>query len=322
MARVTQLAAAGALVGGLVLYPPAIVGLRRLGVLQRERQDGPSSHLRKAGTPTAGGVVFCTVLVVAWLLGLRGAAGGVVVGAGALGMAVGLFDDLTKVRTGEGVRVVPKFLLLAICAAVLGTGLALTGAQSQLIPVAGWRDLGLFGIALAALAVLATSNAVNLTDGVDGLAAGSAVPGFLALGLAAQLQGRSELAGTCWSVAAVLLAFLVFNRPRAKVFMGDAGSLALGLMLAVAAAEVGLLILLPLLAAVFLVETGSVILQVGYFRLTGGRRLFRMSPLHHHLEMGGLGEWAVDLRLWAASWVAGALALLWALATGLGGRPG
>ena len=322
MARVTQLAAAGALVGGLVLYPPAIVGLRRLGVLQRERRDGPTSHLRKAGTPTAGGVVFCAVLVAAWLLGLRGAAGGVVVGAGVLGMAVGLFDDLTKVRSGEGIRVVPKFLLLALCAGVLGVGLALTGAQSQLIPVAGWRDLGLYGIALAALAVLATSNAVNLTDGVDGLAAGTAVPGFLALGLAAQLQGRAELAGTCWSVAAVLLAFLVFNRPRAKIFMGDAGSLALGLMLAVAAAEVGLLILLPLIAVVFLVETGSVILQVGYFRLTGGRRLFRMSPLHHHLEMGGLGEWAVDLRLWAASWVAGGLALLWALATGLSGRPG
>ena len=322
MARVTQLAAAGALVGGLVLYPPAIVGLRRLGVGQRERRDGPPSHLIKAGTPTAGGVVFCVVLAVTWIVGLRGAAGGVVVGAGLLGAAVGLFDDLTKVRTGEGIRVLPKFALLLGCAAVVAVGLVATGASTQLVPMAGWRDLGLAGIALAALAVLATSNAVNLTDGVDGLAAGAAFPGFLVLGLAAQLEGRPELAGTCWAVAAVLVAFLVFNRPRARIIMGDAGSLALGLMLAVAAAEVGLLILLPLLAAVFLAETGSVILQVGYFKLTGGRRLLRMSPLHHHLELGGLGEWAVDLRLWTASWFAGALALLWALAAGLGGRPG
>ncbi|MGC8473123.1 MAG: phospho-N-acetylmuramoyl-pentapeptide-transferase, partial [Candidatus Dormibacteria bacterium] len=215
------------------------------------------------------------------------------------------------------VAVAGIFALLALTWVHTSTMLSLTR-----LTLPGWDLTSVGWFLLAVFVIVATSNAVNLTDGVDGLAPGTAVPGFLALGLAAQLQGRSELAGTCWSVAAVLLAFLVFNRPRAKIFMGDAGSLALGLMLAVAAAEVGLLVLLPLLGAVFLVETGSVILQVGYFRLTGGRRLFRMSPLHHHLEMGGLGEWAVDLRLWAASWAAGALALLWAVATGLGGRPG
>lgn len=320
MPRVTGLAAAGAFVAGVVVYPPAIAGLRRLGVGQREREDGPSSHLAKAGTPTAGGAVFCLVLALVWAAGLRGAAGGVVVGAGLLGSAVGLLDDLTKVRTGAGIRVLPKFGLLLGCAAVAAAGLDLTGAGRQLVPDLGWVDLGLGGIALAAFALLATSNAVNLTDGIDGLTAGCAVPSFIVLGVAADLEQRPLLAGTCWAVAAVLLAFLLFNRPRARVFMGDAGSLAVGLMLAVAAAETGLLILLPLLAAVFLVETLSVMLQVGYFKLSHGRRLLRMSPLHHHLELGGMGEWGVDLWLWAASWAAAGLTLGWAAWTGFGGR--
>ncbi len=319
MPRVTGLAAAGAFVGGVVIFPPAIAGLRRLGIRQRERSEGPGSHLIKAGTPTAGGVVFCLVLALAWALGPRGAPGGVVVAAGLLGAGVGLFDDLTKVRSGEGVRVLPKFALLLGCALALAVGLELTGAGRQLIPALGWRDLGLGGIALAAFAVLATANAVNLTDGVDGLAAGSAVPSFLAIGVAAFLEHRPGLAETCWAVAGVLVAFLLYNRPRARIFMGDAGSLALGLMLAVAAAETGLLVLLPLLAAVFLAETISVILQVGFFKLTHGRRLLRMSPLHHHLELGGMGEWGVDLRLWAASLAAAVLTLLWAAWAGLGG---
>ncbi|MHB1526982.1 MAG: phospho-N-acetylmuramoyl-pentapeptide-transferase [Candidatus Dormibacteria bacterium] len=316
------LAVAGAFVGGVALYPPAIVTLRRLGLRQVERTEGPASHLRKAGTPTAGGLVFCLILAAIWGLALRDPAGGVVVAAAALGAGVGFADDWLKVRRGSGLRALPKFGLLAVCSGLLGWALSASGAGLQIVPGLGWRDLGAGAIALAAFAALASANAANLTDGVDGLTAGVALPAFAACGLAASIQHRPELATTCFVLAAGLLAFLIFNRPQARIFMGDAGSLAIGLMLAVTATETGLLLLLPLLAVVFLAEALSVMVQVGYFKLSHGHRLLRMSPLHHHLELGGMGEWGIDLRLWATSLVATALVLAWALWSGLGGmRP-
>jgi len=322
MPRVNGLVVAGAFVGGVVVYPPAVGGLRRLGLLQRERTDGPRSHLIKAGTPTSGGLVFAALLALVWAAALRGGDGAEVVGAGLLGAAVGLLDDWTKVRRGEGLRVLPKFVLLAVCAAGLALGLQTTHASVEVIPGLGMRDLGVGGIALAALAMLATSNAANLTDGVDGLAAGCAVPALAVCGAAAALEHHAGLALTCWAGAALVLSFLCFNLPPARVFMGDAGSLALGLILASAAAETGLLVLLPLLALVYVAEAGSVMAQVGYFKLTGGRRLLRMSPLHHHLELGGLSEWAIDLRLWTISVVTAALVLGWAVWSGLAGGHG
>jgi phospho-N-acetylmuramoyl-pentapeptide-transferase len=319
MPRVNGLAVAGAFAGGVVLYPPTIAALGRLGMRQQERSDGPVSHLVKAGTPTAGGLLFTVLLAAVWAIALRGPGGAVVVAAALLGAAVGFLDDLTKVRRGAGLRVAPKFLLLALCAAGLGVALQATHASWEVVPGLGLRDLGVGGIALAALALLATANAANLTDGVDGLAAGCAVPALFACGLAAALEHRSLLAATCWAAAALVLAFLCFNLPPARVFMGDAGSLALGLMLAAAAAETGLLLLLPLLALVYLAEAASVMAQVGYFKMSGGRRLLRMSPLHHHLELGGLGEWGIDLRLWAISVITAGLVIGWAVWSGLGG---
>ncbi len=319
MPRVNGLVVAGAFVGGLVIYPPAIGGLRRLGLRQVERTDGPASHLTKSGTPTAGGLVFCILLAAGWGLVLRDPVGGVVVAAAALGGAIGLLDDLRKAHQGEGLRVRPKFALLAGCAALLALGLAATHASVELIPGLGMKDLGWGGIVLAAIAMLATANAANLTDGVDGLAAGCAIPALAACGAAAALEHKTNLALTCWLAAALVLSFLFFNLPRARVFMGDAGSLAIGLLLAAAAAETGLLLLLPLLAAVFLAETVSVIAQVGFFKLTGGRRLLRMSPLHHHLELGGWSEWAVDLRLWSISLLTAALVVGWAVWSGIKG---
>ncbi len=317
MPRVSWLAAVGSFAAGALLFPLAIAGLGRAGLRQVEREEGPRSHLVKSGTPTAGGVFFVLVAVVAWAAAIRDAAGGMVVAAAVLGMLVGVGDDLLKARTGQGLRVRPKFILLALCAAVLALGMHAAGPIPQTVPVVGPRDLGAAWLALGAFAALAASNGVNLADGVDGLSAGCALPAFLALGAMAQLEHRGLLAATCWCLAAAVLAFLLYNRPRARVFMGDSGALALGLALAVAAAEVGGLVLLPLLGAVFLAEALSVIAQVSFFKLTGGRRLLRMSPLHHHFELGGLGEWAVDLRFWAAAWTCAALALGWAIWSGL-----
>ena len=313
------LAAAGTFAGALAVYPLAISGLGRMGLRQVERSYLPQSHLSKIGTPTAGGIVFVIAVLAAWAVVARDPAGGLVAGAAALGCGAGLIDDITKVRCGEGVRFRPKLLLLAVCAGLLAVGVFATSATTQIVPGLGPRDLGLLGLALAGFAILGTANAANLTDGVDGLAAGCGIPGLSACAALAMLEHRPELAVTCACLAAALLAFLFFNRPRARVFMGDAGSLAVGLALAVAAIEVGALVLLPLLALVFVAEAGSVIIQLSHVRLTHGRRLFRASPIHHHFEKGGMSEWGIDFRFWAVAVLAAALATYWAWSAGLPG---
>ncbi len=317
MPRMNWVAAVGTLAGGVAAYPPAIWGLDRLGLRQVVRADVPDSHRRKSGTPTAGGVVFVAAAVAAWATVARDPAGGLLVGAAALGCLVGLADDWAKVHRGDGLRLRPKLLVLMVCAALLALGLHAVGALDQVVPGLGVRDLGPLGLALAAFAVLGTGNAANLADGVDGLAAGAAIPALGACAALAALEHRPQLATTVVCLAAALLAFLCYNRPRARIFMGDAGSLAVGLAVGVAAVEVGGLVLLPLLALVFLAEAGSVLVQLSYFRLTHGRRLFRASPLHHHFEEGGMSEWGVDLRLWGVAMVAAALAAYWAVAVGL-----
>ena len=319
MPRVNWLAAAGTFVGALAVYPLAIAGLDRIGLHQVARAYVPHSHLGKSGTPTSGGIVFVAAVLVAWVVVARDPAGGLVVGAAALGCVVGLVDDLTKLRRGDGMRFRPKLLLLAGCAGLLALGIYTVSATTQTVPGLGPRELGLFGLALAGFAILATANAANLTDGVDGLAAGCAIPGFGACAALAMMEHRSQLAVTCVCLAAALLAFLFFNRPRAAVFMGDAGSLAVGLALAVAAIEVGALLLLPLVALIFLAEAASVIVQLSHFRITHGRRIFRSSPIHHHFEEGGMSEWEIDLRFWAVSALAAALGAYWAVAAGLPG---
>ncbi|HVB14096.1 MAG TPA: phospho-N-acetylmuramoyl-pentapeptide-transferase [Candidatus Dormibacteraeota bacterium] len=313
------LAALGTFVGALAVYPLAISGLERIGLREGARSNLPRSHVHKIGTPTAGGTLFVVAVLVAWAIVARDPAGGLVAGAAALGCGAGLIDDITKVRRHEGVRFRPKLLLLALCAGLLAVGVFATSATTQTVPGLGPRDLGVFGLALAGFAILATANAANLTDGVDGLAAGCGIPGLGACAALAMVEHRAQLAVTCACLAAALLAFLVYNRPRASVFMGDAGSLAVGLALAVAAIEVGALVLLPLLALIYLIEAGSVIIQLTHVRLTGGRRLFRASPIHHHFEEGGMSEWAIAVRFWTGAALAAALAAYWAVSAGLPG---
>ncbi len=314
-------AAAGTLAAGLVGYPPTIAGLRRLGAGQRVREDGPQSHRRKAGTPTAGGALFVGLVAVAWLALSRAGLAGLVVAAGVLGGGLGLIDDWRNVRgtRGLGLRFWVKLGTLAALAVALAAALTHFGWPAQVVPGVGLRSLGWGLPALTAAAVLATSNAVNLTDGVDGLAAGVALPPFAACAGLAVVEGQEPLALVAASVCGALLAFLHYNRPRARIFMGDTGALALGCMLAVLATSLHLLLLLPLLGVVFVLEAGSVIAQVVFFRLTHGRRLLRMSPFHHHLELGGMGEWAIDGRLWALSALGSAAAVAVALGAGLSG---
>jgi phospho-N-acetylmuramoyl-pentapeptide-transferase len=180
-------------------------------------------------------------------------------------------------------------------------------------------------VLFAAFAIVAASNGVNLTDGLDGLAGGTLVFAFVAFLLIALLNVVQQPDGTvsnqpniaflCALIIGGLLGFLWFNVHPAQVIMGDSGALALGATLAVIALITGSIIVLPLIGLIFVVETGSVILQVLYFRLTGGRRIFRMSPIHHHFELGGWDEEKITLRFWIVAILAGLLGVTLFLAS-------
>ena len=170
----------------------------------------------------------------------------------------------------------------------------------------------------AAFAIVAASNGVNITDGLDGLAGGTLVFAFVAYLIIALLNvpAPAEPGPRCArSIIGALLGFLWFNVHPAQVFMGDSGSLSLGAMLAVIALITGQILVLPLIGIIFVVETGSVILQVGYFKLTGGRRIFRMAPLHHHFELGGWDEEKITMRFWIVGVLAGLLGVTLFLAS-------
>jgi phospho-N-acetylmuramoyl-pentapeptide-transferase len=164
-------------------------------------------------------------------------------------------------------------------------------------------------VLFAAVAIVASSNGVNITDGLDGLAGGTLVFAFVAFMLIALLNqpAQPNIAFLCALIIGALLGFLWFNVHPAQIIMGDSGSLSLGATLAVIALITGQILVLPLIGLIFVVETGSVIIQVIYFKLTHGRRIFRMSPIHHHFELGGWDEEKITLRFWIVAILSGLL---------------
>lgn len=304
-----------ALLAGAVLYPMLIGWLARARVGQQIREEGPPSHQSRAGTPTAGGIAFLVLGLVFYLLADRGRAGGLVILALLAGGALGLLDDLRKVtaRQNLGLRAREKIVIQLLTGAVLAFLAWRWGLAAQAVPFAGVHNLGAWLIPIGALAFAAGTNAFNLTDGSDGLAAGT---GAIAFGTLAVLAVRGHHPGGAWvpaALAGLLAAFLLYNFSPARVFMGDTGSLALGNALVASAIVIGLLWYLPLLALVFVVETLSVIAQVASFKRTG-RRIFRMSPLHNHFILGGWSDTRVALSFWAVGLIAAVLTL--ALAPG------
>jgi phospho-N-acetylmuramoyl-pentapeptide-transferase len=303
--------AAACFVAGIVLYPAFITLLARAGAGQMVQSFNPASHRVKEGTPTMGGLLFCVLAVAVWVVADRSRSGFVIVYSIVAAAAVGLLDDLANVRglgsLGIGVR--QKLVLEAVVGVAVGLGLYQIGATSQDVPGLGLVSLGWGVVPLAAFAVVATTNAVNLTDGVDGLAATCSA---LALG-GAVVAGLWLGAPSAVLLAAALLggvvAFLVFNWHPARIFMGDTGALALGAALTAIATQAHLLWLLPLLGIVFAVETVSVAVNVTAITRFG-RRVFRASPLHHHFEALGIREERLVL-LFAGS---GAIALAITLA--------
>jgi phospho-N-acetylmuramoyl-pentapeptide-transferase len=280
--------------------------LARLQFRQHAYEDAPQTHQKKTGTPTMGGVVFVVALLpmlvylhdpvmVATLL--------LVAVCGIIGFA----DDYTAIKRGKnaGMRARTKYLLTALAAVVYLWWISgsttvpvdvIFHMRGYVLAVPHWLWL-LLGI----LAVTGTIHAVNLTDGLDGLVSGTIVPPLVVVAALAWRDGSAAP-----NIAALLgvgacFGFLMYNRHPAKLFMGDTGSLALGALLSSVAILTGEMLLLVLIGGVFVAEALSVIVQVTYFKRTGGKRIFRMSPLHHHFELAGWPETTVTARFWLAS---------------------
>ena len=305
------------------LFGPAII--ERLKIFkfgQSIRSDGPQTHLAKSGTPTMGGVFIIlsvTLAVLLWvdlhnvyawicLFALLGYGG------------IGFLDDRLKIKrkNSDGISAGVKLMLQGVVAAVVVGFLALNRTEhtTQLFlpffknPV---LDLGVFYYPLAVIYIVGWSNAVNLADGLDGLATGLTIMALIAFSIITYITGRADWSGylsipfvrgagelTVFNLALIgaCVGFLWFNGHPAEVFMGDVGSLSLGGVLGVLSLVVKKEILLFIIGGVFVLEEASVILQVGYFKLTKGKRLFKMAPLHHHFELKGWKETQVVVRFW------------------------
>lgn len=302
----------------VLLTPLFIPALKRMKFGQSIREEGPKSHMKKAGTPTMGGLVFLLSIVlttigvslyfnmlttqtIVLLL--------VLVGFG----VIGFLDDFIKVvlKRNLGLTSLQKLIgqiILAIAAFfLLKPGPAFT---SLTIPFTDWSiDLGVAYVAFMIFWLVGFSNAINLTDGLDGLVSGTASIAFSAFGVIALVYDQTSLAIFAFAVTGALLGFLIFNANPAKVFMGDTGSLALGGALAMLSILVKQELLLLLIGIVFVAETLSVILQVISFKTTG-KRIFKMSPLHHHFELSGWSEWKVVVVFWSTAFLAAFVAVM------------
>jgi phospho-N-acetylmuramoyl-pentapeptide-transferase len=303
---------------GMTLYPWFTTRLARSGAGQRVQAYNPTTHRIKIGTPTMGGLLFCGITAVAWLVFDRTRVGFVVVFALGAGALLGLLDDRDNIR-GRGVFGLPAYEKIAFQAFIgllVGIGLDVVDATRQYIPGLGAPDLHGAGIiAVSILAVIAVSNAVNLTDGVDGLAASCSAVVFAGLLAVAVHQHALPVVIVSAALVGALAAFLVFNWFPARLFMGDTGSLALGCALVAAAAEVHLLWLLPLMGIVFVAETLSVIINVTAIRRFH-HRILRASPLHHHFEELGLRERRLVVYFTAVAAMGTLLTVLYARSRG------
>ncbi len=291
---------------------PLLRILRHLRMGKIIRVDGPERHFTKMGTPTMGGVMI--IVPVALLTVMLNAAS--LLGVSVLGRSVllpllvlfayallGAVDDWEGIRgprRGLGMPARTKFIVQLVLALLIAFALKyLLGVPEMYWP--GFDQpisLGNLYIPIAAFIIVGMSNAVNLTDGLDGLAGLISATAFAAYGGVALLQGQVFLARFCFTLVGAIFGFLWFNVHPAELIMGDTGALSLGATLGVVALMSGQWLLLPIIAIIPVSEALSDIIQVGYFKLTKGKRVFRMAPLHHHFELGGWSETQVVQRFW------------------------
>jgi phospho-N-acetylmuramoyl-pentapeptide-transferase len=292
---------------------PLLRILRHLKIGESIRLDGPQRHISKLGTPTMGGVLFILpVLLITLLLNAASLLGLTMLGRSiflpmgtmiAFGV-LGSIDDWKKLRgkrsDERGMRARTKFIIQIAFGLVISIGLQfiLQAPQIYLPWLNTTLSLGVWYIPIATFLIVGFSNAVNFTDGLDGLAGLISATCFATFGLIALMQGQIYIARFCFTLVGALFGFLWFNVHPALLIMGDVGALALGATLAVVALMPGQWILLPIIAIIPVSEILSVVLQVGYFRFTKGKRLFKMAPLHHHFELMGWSETQVVQRFW------------------------
>jgi len=291
------------LVAALLAGKPFVGLLRRSKVGKEINPVGPERHQLKAGTPTMGGLlIVAAVLLFTIVANLAGRHSiGLALGVMAALAALGFMDDLGSLQGRQQRSLNKRLKFLAFAAIGLSAAFVLYAAlelNSIRVPYAGSHDIGPWYIPIAVGVVVLTAGGVAVTDGLDGLAAGSSALAFLAYGIIALTQDQDSLAAFCFTVVGALLAFLWYNSHPAQVFMGDTGALALGGGLAIAAFMSEHWLLLPLIGIVFVLEGTSDAIQVAYYRLTGGKRILKMAPLHHHFELLGWSEPQVVQRFW------------------------
>jgi phospho-N-acetylmuramoyl-pentapeptide-transferase len=307
----------------VITMPAYIRFLRYIGMGKRIRVEGPESHQVKEGTPTMGGLLLIGVVVLLFffLNDFVLPPGGIIAPLATLVLVGGLgaVDDYLNAKTGEGISARQKLLWLTVVAVAAAYQIQDTYAIDRIaVPFIGFVMIDPWVyIAFAAFAIVAAANGVNITDGLDGLAGGTLVFAFVAFVLVALLNEPTQpnLAVLCGLIVGGLLGFLWFNVHPAQVIMGDSGSLALGATLAVTALITSQILILPVIGLVFVIETLSVVLQIAYFKITGGKRIFRMSPLHHHYELAGWDEEKITLRFWIVGIIAGLIGVTLFLAS-------
>jgi phospho-N-acetylmuramoyl-pentapeptide-transferase len=303
-----------------VVWGPLLIRiLRHFNIGKRIRIDGPRSHMTKMGTPTMGGLMIVVpVVLITIALNVYNLLGQTVIGQSILVplfvmlayAAIGAMDDIAGVRgmrNGEGYKARHKIwweIGIAVGVAVVMKVLPLQFAGQMWVPgLEKPIELGWAWVPIAAFVIVSESNAVNLTDGMDGLAGIIVASACIPFAVIAYWQGQDYLARFCFTIVGACFAFLWFNAHPAQMFMGDTGSLALGAVLATVALMTGQWLLLPVVGLVTVAEALSVVLQVLYFKVTKrrtgrGQRLFKMSPLHNHFELLGWSETQVVQRFW------------------------
>jgi phospho-N-acetylmuramoyl-pentapeptide-transferase len=305
----------------LLVGPFTIKLLRRLKFGQSIREEGPQSHLKKAGTPTMGGVIILFAILVG-LLVTRPFTPQIVgllfltLGFGLVGLVDDLIIIITKKNLGLKARqkLLAQFIIAGLVMAYYIWRLEIP--TTQLVPFFNLNLVFMPGLAGTILFFLCGiiyitgfSNAVNFTDGLDGLAGGTTAIAAISLGALTLLRGQFELAVFSFAIAGACFGFVWFNGPPAQVFMGDTGSLALGAGISGIAVLSQFTLVLPVIGGIFVAELFSVIIQVASYKTTR-KRVFRMSPIHHHFELGGMVESQIMIRFWIIGLILGALGAL------------
>jgi phospho-N-acetylmuramoyl-pentapeptide-transferase len=303
-----------------LVMPAYLRLLRHAGFGKRvNREFGPEAHVVKEGTPTMGGLLLVAVVIALALLLDAVDATTYAVLLSLLGVGLlGAFDDWLNARTGDGIsprmKLAWQIAVSVIAAIYLQQHFAFS---SVVVPFVGEVSIGVVPwILLAIVAIISTSNGVNLADGLDGLSGGTMVFAWLSYMVVALLNapGQLNVAIICALIAGALVGFLWFNIHPASIFIGDAGALGFGAALAVTGLVTGYVLLLPVIGIIFVVETGSVLIQVASVKLTG-RRVFLFTPIHHHFERLGWAETQITFRFWVVGAIGGVIGIVAFLAT-------